>query len=89
MNTERNFLELVKKEVGEALALEAGRMDADSLLRGDLGAESIDLIDLTFRFEKSLGRPLKEEEIFRPGKTAGDLSLGEIADNLQGAMSSA
>lgn len=47
----------------------------------DLGAESIDFIDLTFRFEKALNRPLAEAELFRPGPD-GDRTLAEVAQRL-------
>lgn len=76
--TEEELAEMAGREIAEALARPRPEVRADALLKRDLGAESIDFIDLTFRFEKALGRPLSEQEIFRSSRPDGDLSVEEV-----------
>ena len=45
----------VRDAVSEALALEEDELTADATLTDDLGAESIDLLDMLFRIERSTG----------------------------------
>jgi len=54
----------VIKVVSDAMALEPDNISKDSRLVADLGAESIDFLDITFRLEREFGVKLKAEEIF-------------------------
>jgi acyl carrier protein len=48
----------------EALGLDDDEVTADSTLTGDLGAESIDFLDIVFRLEKAFGIKIPREELF-------------------------
>lgn len=49
--------------VQDALGLEQEEVTADSTLLYDLGAESIDLLDMLFRLERSLGVKIEAAEL--------------------------
>jgi acyl carrier protein len=53
--THTDFDLAVHEAVSEALALEDGELTADATLTDDLGAESIDLLDMLFRIERGTG----------------------------------
>lgn len=57
----------VKRVISEAMALDLEEFDLNSRLQTDLGAESIDYLDITFRLEREFGVKLKPEEIFPTG----------------------
>ena len=46
---------VVREAVSEALALDLDEVTGDATLTEDLGAESIDLLDVLFRIERSTG----------------------------------
>ena len=64
----------VKEAVVEALALDDDEVTADSTLMDDLGAESIDLLDILFRIEKSTGVKIEASDL-------GDYIQGGIPDD--------
>jgi len=63
----------VKEAVVEALALDDDEVTPDSTLMDDLGAESIDLLDILFRVEKSTGVKIEASDL-------GDYMQGGIPD---------
>jgi acyl carrier protein len=63
----------VKEAVVEALALDDDEVTPDSTLMDDLGAESIDLLDILFRIEKSTGVKIEASDL-------GDYMQGGIPD---------
>ena len=67
----------VAEAVAEALGFDAEEVTGDSTLMGDLGAESIDLLDILFRVERGIGVKI----------SAGDLAAyvqGGIPDDVFG-----
>jgi len=48
----------------DALGLDDDEVTAEATLMGDLGAESIDFLDIVFRLEKSFGIKIPREELF-------------------------
>ena len=64
----------VKEAVTEALALDDDEVTPDSTLMDDLGAESIDLLDILFRVEKSTGVKIEASDL-------GDYIQGGIPDD--------
>jgi acyl carrier protein len=86
---EVKIAEMVMREVAEALGRSPDEVNGNNLLKKDLGAESIDLIDLTFRFEKALGRPLSEQEIFRSDRPDGDITVAGVIGGLVSTQASA
>ena len=64
----------VKEAVVEALALDDDEVTPESTLMDDLGAESIDLLDILFRIEKSTGVKIEASDL-------GDYIQGGISDD--------
>jgi acyl carrier protein len=64
----------VKDAVVEALALDDDEVTADSTLMEDLGAESIDLLDILFRIQKATGVKIEASDL-------GDYIQGGIPDD--------
>jgi len=52
---EKVIFEKVKESVVEALGVDEEEVTANALLFDDLGAESLDLLDIVFRLEKEFG----------------------------------
>jgi acyl carrier protein len=48
----------------DALGVDDDEVTAESTLMGDLGAESIDFLDIVFRLEKAFGIKIPREELF-------------------------
>ncbi|HYV48413.1 MAG TPA: phosphopantetheine-binding protein [Myxococcaceae bacterium] len=61
--------ETVRKLVAETLGLAVERATPEAKLMIELGAESIDLLDLRFRLERSFGFGISNEDLAR---TFGD-----------------
>lgn len=53
----------VHSAVAEALALDEDEVTADATLMDDLGAESIDLLDILFRLERSVGVKIQAADL--------------------------
>ncbi len=70
-------LDRVRAVVAEALYLDVEEVQAKSNLMKDLGAESIDFLDIMFRLEKEFSIKLAKGEIERKAK--GDLSEADFA----------
>jgi acyl carrier protein len=64
----------VKEAVVEALALDDDEVTPDSTLMDDLGAESIDLLDILFRIQRSTGVKIEASDL-------GDYIQGGIPDD--------
>lgn len=60
--------EEIFQEIGdvliEALGVDEDEVTAEATLMGDLGAESIDFLDIVFRLEKAFGIKILREELF-------------------------
>jgi len=54
----------VKEVLVDALGLDDDEVSESATLMGDLGAESIDFLDIVFRLEKSFGIKIPREELF-------------------------
>jgi acyl carrier protein len=67
-----DYLSIVRAAVAEALGIDVDEVKPTATIVGDLGAESIDLLDLLFRVERGTGLRIQ---------------AGEIADLLQGGLS--
>ncbi len=52
---DKEIFEKVQDAIVEALGVDADEVDANSCLFDDLGAESLDLLDIVFRLEKTFG----------------------------------
>ena len=58
------IFENIRETLVEALAVEPDEVTENATLEGDLGAESIDFLDIKFRLEKSFGIKIPQGELF-------------------------
>ncbi|MHC4517602.1 MAG: acyl carrier protein [Planctomycetota bacterium] len=54
----------VQEVLVDALGADDDEVTAEATLMGDLGAESIDFLDIVFRLEKAFGLKVPREELF-------------------------
>jgi acyl carrier protein len=57
-------MEQVKTVMVDALGVDDDEVTQEATLMGDLGAESIDFLDIVFRLEKQFGIKIPREELF-------------------------
>jgi acyl carrier protein len=69
----------VREAVCEALALEADEVTPDATLTDELGAESIDLLDVLFRIERSTGVKIHAADLAE--HIQGGLADDEFSDD--------
>jgi acyl carrier protein len=74
-----NTIERVKSCISEVLAVKASEVGEDASLIGDLGADSLDLVELMFLLERQFGVRLAQDDL-RLTKQLG-LSEEEIHSN--------
>ncbi|HUV40259.1 MAG TPA: acyl carrier protein [Sedimentisphaerales bacterium] len=58
------ILRQVQTVLVDALGVDTDEVTADATLMTDLGAESIDFLDIVFRLEKTFGIKIAREELF-------------------------
>jgi acyl carrier protein len=63
MNRDEIFQE-VQEVLVDALGVDNDEVTTEATLMGDLGAESIDFLDIVFRLEKAFGIKIPREELF-------------------------
>jgi acyl carrier protein len=68
----------VQETLVDALGVDEDEVTEDATLMGDLGAESIDFLDIVFRLEKSFGIKIPREELF-PAENL--INNAEFVDN--------
>ncbi len=62
--TREEIFEKVKETLVDALGVDDDEVTEDATLTGDLGAESIDFLDIVFRLEKAFGIQIPRGELF-------------------------
>lgn len=62
--TKEEVFERVQEVLVDALGVDEEEVTGSATLLGDLGAESIDFLDIVFRLEKAFGIKVPREEIF-------------------------
>jgi acyl carrier protein len=67
------LLDLVREAVADALGLDEEEVTPDATIVSDLGAESIDLLDILFRIERKSGVKVQAGDL-------GDAIQGDIPD---------
>jgi acyl carrier protein len=58
------ILQQVQEVLVDALGVDDDEVTTEATLMGDLGAESIDFLDIVFRLEKTFGIKIPREELF-------------------------
>ncbi len=64
MTDKNEIIKHVKTIISQALKVDESKISADSSLIGDLGAESIDFLDIVFRLEKTFKIKIPKGELF-------------------------
>jgi acyl carrier protein len=67
MNRDEIF-QVVQEVLIDALGVDNDEVTTEATLMGDLGAESIDFLDIVFRLDKAFGIKIPREELF-PAET--------------------
>ncbi|WP_282786262.1 MULTISPECIES: phosphopantetheine-binding protein [unclassified Nocardia] len=71
--TSAQTLAAVQQSVAEAVGLDIDEVEPDATVLGELGAESIDLLDILFRIERKVGVKIQAAEI-------AELLQGDLTD---------
>ncbi len=74
MTTEEIFAK-VQENLIDALGVDDDEVTPDATLMGDLGAESIDFLDIVFRLEKEFDIQIPREELFPAEAMMGNSEL--------------
>jgi acyl carrier protein len=90
MATDTELFSQVESAVREVLNTKEGDIKAESYFRADLGAESIDLLDISCEREKRTGKELDFREVVqfvneKRGTEISDLSVQDIVEYLKAA----
>src|SRR5262245_42973841 len=72
MNTHEQIYQKVTATLVESLNVEEGDVRPTATLQGDLGADSIDLLDIVFRLEREFGIKIPRGELFPESIFQGD-----------------
>src|SRR6188768_1338766 len=64
MPTQEEVFSKVQEALTEALGVDDDEVTPDATMVGDLGAESIDFLDIVFRLEKAFGIEIPRSELF-------------------------
>ena len=64
MTDKSEIIKQVRLIISQALKVEESKISADSSLIGELGAESIDFLDIVFRLEKTFKIKIPKGELF-------------------------
>src|SRR5579884_3752790 len=72
MPSQEEIYEKVSATLVEALNVDADEIRPTSTLQGDLGAESIDFLDIVFRLEREFGIKIPRGELFPESIFQGD-----------------
>lgn len=75
MPSRDEIFEKVRETLVDALGVDDDEVTPDATLNGDLGAESIDFLDIVFRLEKNFSVKIPRGELFPENFDAADTSL--------------
>ncbi len=70
--TRDEIFEKVQQTLVDALGVDDDEVTPEATLSGDLGAESIDYLDIVFRLEKNFGIKIPRGELFPENLSASD-----------------
>ncbi|HKI33161.1 MAG TPA: acyl carrier protein [Gemmataceae bacterium] len=83
MPTRDEIYEKVSATLVEALNVDEDEVTPEATLQGDLGAESIDFLDIVFRLEREFGIKIPRGELFPESIFQGDpefVQNGKVTD---------
>lgn len=64
MPTKEEVFEKIQEALVDALGVDDDEVTPEATMVGDLGAESIDFLDIVFRLEKAFGVEIPRQELF-------------------------
>ena len=64
VTTKQEIFSKVQEALVDALGVDEEEVTPEATLQGDLGAESIDFLDIVFRLEKAFGIKIERGELF-------------------------
>ena len=73
MPTQAEIYEKIQSTLVDALGVDEEDVTHDATLQGDLGAESIDFLDIVFRLERNFGIKIPRGELFPENVSDPDL----------------
>src|SRR5213080_4626661 len=76
--TSEEIYEAVQQAIVDALGVDEDEVTPDATLLGELGAESIDLLDILFRLERKLGVKIQASDL--AAHVQGGISDEEFGD---------
>lgn len=79
MNTYDQSLKIMQREIADILCLELDEVTAESNFFTDLGGESIDFLELSFRLDKLSGVKIEIQQLARPDEVETD-ATGKLTD---------
>ena len=77
MATTEEIFEKVPDTMVDALGVDDDEVAAEATLVGDLGAESIDFLDIVFRLEKNFNIKIPRGELFPENLASADAAFAE------------
>ena len=83
MPSQEEIYQKVSATLVEALNVDEDDVTPEATLQGDLGAESIDFLDIVFRLEREFGIKIPRDELFPEAIFAGDPNFvqnGKVTD---------
>jgi acyl carrier protein len=88
MRNETELFAAVQESICTVLDIDTGEIKAESKIVADLGAESIDFLDISCELEKAIDFELDFKDIFNAQKAGGrattnDITVAEIVKYLQ------
>src|SRR5947209_15127521 len=91
MPTQDEIYSKVSATLVEALNVDEDELTPTATLQGDLGAESIDFLDIVFRLEREFGIKIPRDELFPESVFQGNpdfLREGRVTDQGMGSLRS-
>ena len=71
--TNQEIIALIDRSIAEEFELDPGGMTPEKTLFGDLGLDSLDIVDLVVVLEAAFKFKIREEESIRSIRTLGDI----------------
>ena len=80
--SDQEVFEKVREVLEEALGVDEDEVTPEATIGEDLGAESIDYLDISFRLEKAFGIKIGESEMFDPNVLSNEeyVQDGKVTD---------
>lgn len=80
--TDKDVLNGVIQSISEALFLDAGVVTSDKKIKDELGATSIDFLDIMFQLEKVFGITLNREDFQMKGNHFDNMTVSHLAETV-------